>query len=64
MLLHLVLRTDDNGNVFLVRDGLAAEQADALSRDLAASAHKQHYSTHAYGEGNRRAVLDGLGVRG
>jgi hypothetical protein len=38
-----VWRTDDNGNTFLVRDGLAHEQAQRLVAEFTARGHKQLY---------------------
>jgi len=61
---HLVVRTDDNGNVFPVRDGLTREEAERLCSCLAASAHKQHYDAIPYEAGHLHAVLLRLGARG
>ncbi|HTO17794.1 MAG TPA: hypothetical protein VL129_01410 [Pseudomonas sp.] len=38
-----VRRLDDNGNEFLVRDGLSRAQAERLARDYQARGHKQTY---------------------
>ncbi|MBM7062295.1 hypothetical protein JQX08_16410 [Pseudomonas sp. UL073] len=42
-----VLRLDDNGNQFLVRDGLSRQVAEALARDFSARGHKQSYWVQA-----------------
>jgi hypothetical protein len=63
-IVHAVVRTDDNGASFLVRDGLTADDARRLCRDLAGRGHKQHYGVHAYAHGQRQAVLGRLGVCG
>jgi hypothetical protein len=41
--LYSVWRQDDNGNVFLVKDGLAEADATRLMRDLESTGHKQTY---------------------
>lgn len=55
--LWMVLRTDDAGNVFLVRDNLDQEEANALAASLTEREHKQTYTTHAYDDHETRASL-------
>ena len=55
--LWMVLRTDDAGNVFLVRDDLDEEEADALAASLTDRELKQTYTTHAYDDHETRALL-------
>lgn len=55
--LWMVLRTDDAGNVFLVRDDLDEEEATALAASLTEPEHKQTYTTHAYDDHETRAAL-------
>lgn len=38
-----VLRLDDNGNQFLLRDGLTRADAEALAGEFTARGHKQSY---------------------
>jgi hypothetical protein len=38
-----LLRLDDNGNQFVVRDNLTRAAAEALLRELEARGHKQSY---------------------
>lgn len=38
-----VWRTDDNGNTFVVRDGLSHEEAERLVAEFTARGHKQLY---------------------
>jgi hypothetical protein len=59
----LVARTDDNGVVFLVQDGLDASHAAALCSRVAAIGHKQHFSVHPYRSEERRLVLRQIGIR-
>lgn len=56
--LWMVLRTDDAGNVFLVRDDLDEDEANALVASLTErEQHKQTYTTHAYDDHETRASL-------
>lgn len=55
--LWMVLRTDDAGNVFLVRDDLGEEEAMALAASLTEREHKQTCTTHAYDDHESRASL-------
>lgn len=41
--LWCLLRLDDNGNEFVVRDGLERAAAEALARTFEARGHKQSY---------------------
>lgn len=45
-----VWRLDDNGNEFLVRDGLTEDEAMALVREYEARGHKQAYWVRRRGE--------------
>ena len=54
-----VLRTDDAGNVFLVRDELSDGAARALVDHLTARGHKQTYAAVPYcGAAERAQVLE------
>lgn len=55
--LWMVLRTDDAGNVFLVREDLDEEEATALATSLSEREHEQTYTTHAYDDHETRASL-------
>lgn len=48
---YSVWRLDDNGNEFLVRDGLAEDEALSLVREYEARGHKQAYWVRRRGEG-------------
>lgn len=45
-----VWRLDDNGNEFLVRDGLTEDEALSLVREFEARGHKQAYWVRRRGE--------------
>lgn len=55
--LWMVLRTDDAGNVFLVKDGLDELEASALTESLTERGHKQTYTAHAYSDDQTRGAL-------
>ncbi|MBS7660755.1 hypothetical protein I0D00_02170 [Pseudomonas lalucatii] len=38
-----LMRLDDNGNEFVVREGLSRAAAEALAREFEARGHKQSY---------------------
>ena len=38
-----VWRQDTHGNIFKMRDGLNAQEAEALAAEYEAKGHKQHY---------------------
>ena len=46
-----VWRSDDNGNTFIVRDGLSPEEAERLVAEFTARGHKQLYFTQKSEEG-------------
>ena len=52
-----VWRLDDNGNEFLVRDGLTENEALSLAREFEARGHKQAYWVRRRGE-RRQARAD------
>ena len=47
--LWCLVRLDDNGNEFVVRDGLDRAAAEALARTFEARGHKQSYWVRAQG---------------
>jgi hypothetical protein len=49
--LWCLVRLDDNGNEFVVRDGLDRDAAEALARTFEARGHKQSYWIRAQGPG-------------
>lgn len=53
----LVLRTDDAGSVFLVRDGLNEASARALVATFTARGHKQTYYAFSYADASDKAEL-------
>ncbi len=55
--IYLLIRTDDNGNSFLVKDGLTQTAAEKLVAEYTAKGHKQHYTMHAYKKGELYAFL-------
>jgi hypothetical protein len=54
-----VLRQDDNGNVYLVADGLAEHEARRLAAELEARAHKQLYLVEVPPEDARMSASEG-----
>lgn len=55
--LYALIRTDENGNSFLVKDGLTQTAAEKLVAEYTAKGHKQHYTMHAYKKGELYAFL-------
>lgn len=53
---YMVIRGDDNGQHFIVRDGMDDPEAQALYRRLLRG-HKQWYAVLCYDTPGRRAVL-------
>jgi hypothetical protein len=53
----LVLRTDDNGGTYLVRDGLSEPAAARLVEELTERGHKQTYTAYWYTSGRERSEL-------
>ena len=47
--LWCLVRLDDNGNEFVVRDGLERDAAEALARTFEARGHNQSYWIRAQG---------------
>jgi hypothetical protein len=56
-ILHMILRTDDNGRTFLVRDRLSVGDAETAANGMAARGHKQDYRVIPYPESDRLGVL-------
>lgn len=54
---YVLLRTDDNGNCFLMKDGLTKTAAEKLVEEYTKKGHKQHYTMHAYKKGELYAFL-------
>ncbi|WP_167352932.1 hypothetical protein [Streptomyces rubellomurinus] len=48
---HRVMRQDDNGNRFLVAEGLERAEAERLAAEFEARGHKQLYWVEADAEG-------------
>lgn len=60
----MVLRSDDTGNVFLVRDQLDETEATELAETLTGGEHKQTYTVHSYDDDEERlAVMVQFNVR-
>ena len=61
--LHMVVRSDDSGTTFLVRDGLSRAEAERAARTLEGRGHKQDYAVLAYAPGGRGALVARHGIQ-
>lgn len=55
--LWMLVRTDEAGNSFLVKDELMLEEARSQLREFSSGRHKQTYSILSYYSNNSRASL-------
>jgi hypothetical protein len=62
--LWMVVRTGDDGNSMLVRDGLTELQATELTEELTRRGHKQFYNMYPYTAETRREILENYQVIG
>ena len=54
----MVVRTDDPGNTFLVKDGLTKEGADEIVANfMRKKVHKQYYTIYSYTKASRAELL-------
>ena len=56
--LWMVIRTDEAGNTFLMREGISKELAEAIVEMYTERGHKQHYTMHSYTPKSKQAVLE------
>lgn len=60
---YMVIRSDDNGLVFTVEDGLTWTEAHKLEKTMTARGHKQTYSVISYTDDSKSDVLELHGVQ-
>lgn len=60
---YMVIRSDDNGIVFAVEDGLDWSEAHKLEKLMTARGHKQTYSVISYTDDTKSEVLEMHGVQ-
>lgn len=60
--LAMVVRHDENGNIFIFADGLTPDQAYTLESRM--HGHKQWYSVYLYQPNERRDMVERLHLQG
>ena len=56
--LWMVVRTDDAGNSFLVKDGLNQTEAEKIIAEfMSKKVHKQHYNLYSYRQESRSDLI-------